>query len=88
MQGRPPLSRDDALRELELSVRQRLGGSAQINTTGERVTVVLKDAPPQAMAPWLSQARLKARVLVSQANLTRTATGWDGTLVFNLSAAP
>jgi general secretion pathway protein M len=88
MQGRSPPGRDEALRELELSVRQRLGGSAQINTTGDRVTVVLKDAAPQSIAPWLSQVRLKARVVATQANLTRTAGGWAGTLVFSLPASP
>ena len=88
MQGRAPLGREDAMRELELSVRQRLGGSGQINSTGDRVTVVLKDAPPQLMAVWLSQARLKARVVATQANLTRTAGGWEGTLVFILPAPP
>ena len=88
MQGRPPLTRDEALREMELAARQRLGGAAQVNATADRVTVVLKDAPPQMMAPWLSQARLKARVVVSQANLTRTPLGWEGTLVFNLPASP
>lgn len=88
MQGRPPLGRDEALRELEASTRQRLGGSAQVTATGDRVTVLLKDAPPQMLAPWLSQARLKARVVATQTNLTRTPLGWDGTLVFNLPASP
>jgi general secretion pathway protein M len=88
MQGRLAPSREEALRELELSVRQRLAVSAQVNATADHVTVVLKDAPPQSMAAWLSQARLKARVVVSQANLTLTATGWEGSLVFNLPPAP
>ena len=88
MQGRSPPARDEALRELELSVRQRLGGAALMNTTGDRVTVVLKDAAPQLIAPWLSQVRLKARVVATQANLTRTAGGWAGTLVFSLPSPP
>ena len=88
LQGRAPPPRDAALRELEQSARQRLGSSAQVNAAADRVTVVLRGAPPQGMADWLSQARLNARVVVTQANLTRGPTGWDGTLLLNLPAAP
>ncbi|MBL8335264.1 MAG: type II secretion system protein M, partial [Rhodoferax sp.] len=49
---------------------------------------LLRAAPPQALAPWLNQARLQARVVASQASLNRTATGWDGTVVFLLPPAP
>ena len=88
LQGRAPPGRDEAVRELEQSTRQRLGASAQVTTSADRVTVVLRGAPPQAMAAWLSQARLKARVVATQATLTRGPEGWDGTLVFNLPPVP
>jgi general secretion pathway protein M len=88
LQGRAPLGRDEAVRELEQSARQRLGTSAQVTATADRVTVVLRGAPPQGMAAWLSQARLKARAVATQANLTRGPAGWDGTLVLNLPPAP
>lgn len=88
MQAREPLLRADAVRALEASVRQRLGGTGQVNATADRVTVVLKGAPPQAMAPWLSQARLQARVVATQASLSRGPAGWDGTIVFTLPTAP
>ena len=88
MQAREPLPREDALRALEASVRQRLAGTGQVNATADRVTVVVRGAPPQALAPWLSQARLQARVVATQANLTRGPAGWDGTIVFTLPPAP
>ena len=88
MQAREPLQREDAVRALQASVQQRLGGTGQLNVTADRVTVVLRGAPPQALAPWLSQARLQARVVATQASLTRGPAGWDGTLVFTLPAAP
>jgi general secretion pathway protein M len=88
MQAREPLPREDALRELEATVRQRLGGSGQLTATADRITVVLRGAPPQALAPWLSQARLQARVVATQASLTRGPSGWDGTIVFHLPTAP
>ena len=88
LQGRATPARDEAVRELEQSARQRLGASAQVSTQADRVTVVLRGAPPQAMAAWLSQVRLKARAVATQATLTRGPEGWDGTLVFSLPPAP
>jgi general secretion pathway protein M len=88
LQSRAAISREDAVRELEASVRQRLGASGQLSTTADRVTVVLQGAAPQAMAPWLSQARQQARVVATQANLSLGSAGWDGTIVFNLPPAP
>jgi general secretion pathway protein M len=88
MQAREPLAREDAVRELEAAVRQRLGGAGQLTATADRITVVLRGAPPQTLAPWLSQVRLQARVVATQASLTRGPAGWDGTIVFNLPTAP
>lgn len=84
LQSRPALTREDAVRALESSLQQRLGGSFQLNVAGERVTVVLKAAAPDLLAQWLSQARITARALVSQARLTRGTGGWDGTLTLDL----
>ena len=88
MQSREALLREDAVRELEASVRQRLGGAAQLTVTADRVTVLVRGAPPQALAPWLSQARLQARVVATQSSLTRGPAGWDGTIQFTLPPAP
>ncbi|MET0311471.1 MAG: type II secretion system protein GspM [Burkholderiaceae bacterium] len=86
LQSQPRLSTDDVLRALELSVRQRLGAGATLNASGERATVTLKGVPADALAQWLAQARVNARVLPSEARLTRgTAPGtWDGTLALAL----
>ena len=84
LQSRPAMKRDDALRALESSLQQRLGASAQLTVTGERVTVVMKGAAPDDLAQWLSQARVTSRVVATQARLTRGPNGWDGTLVLDL----
>ena len=84
MQSRPAVSRDDALRALELSVQQRLGASAQLSVAGDRVTLTLRGAAPDVLAQWLSQARTSARAVARQAGLTRGANGWDGTVVLDL----
>ena len=74
LQAQPKLGRDDALRALEASVRQRLGAGAQLNVLGDRVTVTLKNTPADALAQWLVQARVNARAVPSEARLVRSAS--------------
>jgi general secretion pathway protein M len=85
LQAQPKQNREEALRLLELSVRQRLGTAARTQITGNRVTVTLTGAAPEAVAQWLSQARVNARALPGEARLNRNAGGlWEGTLVLTL----
>ena len=92
LQAQPKLSFDDALKAVELAAKAELGGSGQINTTGERVTVSLKSTPADALARWLAQVRINARALPTEARLVRSQantivtpiTTWDGSLVLTL----
>jgi len=84
IQAQPRPEPEEARRLLEASVKA-LGNAAQIQVMGERVTVTLKGAAPDALAQWLVQARLNARTVPAEAHLARNAAGtWDGTLVLNL----
>jgi general secretion pathway protein M len=87
LQNQPRVARDDALRALDNAVRQRLGATGQLSVTGDRATLTLKGADPDALARWLTQARVNARALPQEARLTRSAgtpVRWDGTLVLSL----
>lgn len=85
MQAQPRQNPDEALRQLELAIRQQLGTAARYSIAGDRVTLTLTAAPPTALAQWLSQVRVNARAIPGEAKLTRTAAGaWDGTLVLTL----
>jgi general secretion pathway protein M len=85
LQAQPKQSYDDALRMLELSVRERLGATGRSQVTGDRVTITLAGTAPQALAQWLTQVRVNARALPSEARLNRNPAGlWDGTLVLTL----
>jgi general secretion pathway protein M len=90
IQAQPKISRDDAVRALEASVRQRLNTTAQLNIAGDRATVTLRNTAADQLAQWLSQARVNARAIPSEARLVRSASGppgrlgWDGTVVLNL----
>ncbi len=84
IQAQPRLALDEARRLLEASVKP-LGASAQLVVAGERVTLTLQGVSADALAQWLTQARLNARAAPSEARLTRNTAGtWDGTLVLNL----
>jgi general secretion pathway protein M len=69
-------------------VRQRLGTTGRTLVSGDRVTVTLTGAAPEAVAQWLAQARANARALPGEARLNRNASGlWEGTLVLTLPPA-
>jgi general secretion pathway protein M len=85
LQSQPKQSHDEAVRRLELSVRQRLGTTARTTVTGDRVSITLTGTPADALAQWITQARVDARALPSEARLSRNTAGlWEGTLVLSL----
>lgn len=87
LQAQPKQSREEAVRQLEAAVRQRLGTSARMAVSGERVTITLAGTSGDALGPWLAQARVSARALPGEARLYRNSGGlWEGTLVLTLPA--
>lgn len=96
-----PLSYEESLRNLESSVKQTLGSGATLAVTDNRASVNLRAVNADALALWLNQARINARVVPSEMRLTRTASAattatagtststvssWDGTMVLTLPA--
>jgi general secretion pathway protein M len=91
LQGQAKMNLPDAARALEASVKQRLGAAAQLSVAGSQATLTLKNAPADALAQWLGQARTTAKAVPSQARLrvnTSNPSAWDGTLVLSLPAQP
>lgn len=85
LQAQPKIRHDEAVRLLELSLRERLGTSARLAVSGDRATVTLTGTPADALARWLTQSRVDARALPAEARLQRNAAGlWEGTLVLSL----
>lgn len=84
LQSQPKLGLEEAQKALQSSVTQRFGNTAQLNLAGERATLTLKNANPQELAQWLTQARVNARALPGEAKLNRNGGSWDGTFVLNL----
>jgi general secretion pathway protein M len=79
-----PPSRDEVLRTLEVATNG-LGGTAQLSVLGDRATVTLRNTQPDALAQWLSQVRINARLIPVQSQLAREAgnPGWSGTVVLS-----
>ena len=85
-------ARAQRLRALEQSTQRLLGGSAQLQATAEQVTLTLRDVTPTALAQWLQEARINARMLPTQVQLERVGPPaqprWQGTLVLGEAAGP
>jgi general secretion pathway protein M len=67
------LTYDEVLRNLENSVKQTLGAGATLSVSESRASVTLKGVGADALAQWLAQARINARVVPSEVRLQRSA---------------
>ncbi len=84
MQSQPKQSYDEAAAALQASMAQ-LGAGSRYSLAAERATVTLAGVTSEALAQWLTQARVNAHALPGEARLTRNPAGlWDGTLVLAL----
>ena len=79
-----PPGREAVQRALEAATGL-LGGTAQLAVQGDRATATLRGTSPAALAQWLAQVRINARLLPLETQLTRDATtgNWSGTVVFS-----
>jgi general secretion pathway protein M len=94
LRGQRAIGYDEALRNLEGSVKKTLGTGANLAINDTRANLSLKNVNADALAVWLNQARIDARAVPSEARITRstpaaasstaTVTSWDGTIVLNL----
>ena len=85
MQSQPKQGRDEAVRQLEQSVKQRLGATARMTVSGDNVTLILTGTPADSLAQWLAQARSAGHALPAEAHLNRNAAGtWEGNVVLAL----
>lgn len=76
--------RDQVLRAVEAATAT-LGPTAQLSVLGDRATATLRGTPPAALAQWLAQVRINARLLPLETQLTRdpATSGWNGTVVLS-----
>ena len=87
LQTQTKLGRDEAVRALEASVKQRLGSAGQLAVVGDRATVTLRNVPADALAQWLAQARVNARTIPGEVRLVRSTLSMHATPGNSISAA-
>lgn len=90
MQKQPVRNYDEALRALTSVTSQVLGSSAKLLVVGDRASITLQEGSADALAQWLTDARVNAQSVPLEAKLTRSpetgATRWNGVLVMSLPA--
>ncbi|WP_302173431.1 type II secretion system protein GspM [uncultured Hydrogenophaga sp.] len=60
----------------------RLSAASRVSITAGQATLTVRDAEPAALAAWIEQARINARLTPVNAELRRGDDGrWNGTLV-------
>ena len=76
----PPVTPEQAAAALR-SATERLGDKGKLALQGERAVLTLAGVGTGALRDWLAEARAGARARPLEANLTRGAQGYSGTLV-------
>jgi len=66
----------------------RLGSSAKLALQGDRATLTLNGVNAEALRAWLNEARSGARARPTDAQLTRGASGYSGTIGLTIGGAP
>ena len=65
----------------------RLGDKGRLTLLGDRATLTLTGVNTEGLRSWLQEARSAARVRPLEAQLTRGAQGYNGTIVVSLGTA-
>ena len=80
----PPMQAEAALR----AASARLGEGARLNVQADRATLSFSEVQGGALADWLQEARGAARARVVEADVQSAGSGFSGTIVLALAAAP
>jgi general secretion pathway protein M len=83
LRGAAPVSSAQAGLALKAAT-DRLGEKGRLTLLGDRATLTLTGADTEALRSWLQEARSAARVRPIEAQLTRGAQGYNGTIVVSL----
>lgn len=79
----PPVNLAQSAEALK-AASDRLGEGAKLNVQGDRAVLTVSNLGTQALRDWLAEVRSGARARPLEANLTRGASGYSGTIVLAL----
>lgn len=79
MNSSPPPARNGAVAALERAT-STLGHTARLSVQGDQAVLTLRGVAPEALAQWLSQVRVNARLFPIEASIQQqdNPTGWAG----------
>ena len=86
LRAAPRVSTNQAALALRAAT-ERLGEHGKLLLQGERATLTLTNANPEALRAWLVEARSGARARPVEAQLQRGPAGYSGTLAVTLGGA-
>lgn len=86
LRGAAPMSPADSLAALQAAT-VRLGAAGKLTVQGDRAVLTLSGASTGQLRNWLSEARSGARARPIEANLSRAAQGYTGTLIVAIGGA-
>lgn len=88
LQKQPALNFDAALKALGAATQQTLGDHAQMTNTTEHASITLHEVPADVLAQWFVQARINARSVPIEVQLSRSSAdgqaAWNGVVLMSL----
>lgn len=87
LKAQPPVNAAQAAEALK-SATDRLGASGKLSQAGDRATLILTGASPEALRTWLSDVRSGARARPVDMTINRANGGLTGQVVVTLAATP
>ena len=87
LRGAAPFSAEQSAAALK-SASERLGSKGRLSLQGERAVLTLNGASSSQLREWLVEARAGARARPVEAQLSRNAQGFSGSVVLSLGGAP
>jgi len=83
LRGAPALSTDQSAAALR-AASERLGPKARLSLQGDRAVLTLNGVSSAQLREWLAEARAGARARPVEAQLSRTAQGFNGSVVLSI----
>ncbi len=83
LRSAPALSPEQSAAALR-AASERLGSKARLSLQGERAVLTLQGVGSAQLREWLAEARAGARARPVEAQLTRSAQGFNGSIVLTL----
>lgn len=87
LRGISPVPTTQALASLQ-AASDRLGNQGRLSLQGDRATLTLTNANPEALKDWLGEVRSAARARPLEAQLNRTSNGYSGTILLAFGGTP